>query len=233
MDRKHIIAMAGAATALAALPIFYKRTFTPWERNWGATEDEQLRRMPGDDFILTPDYVTTRAISVNAPPSAIFPWLAQMGYKRGGLYSYDFLDRLFGFLDAPSSKVILPEFQGLEAGDVIPVGRGAAFPVKEVKKNEYLLLAGEQQGVKWSWATALYSAEDGTTRLVTRNMGSGMANGFGGRVALFGIDLAAFIMVRRWLQVLKSRAEGLARAEPDGPDPHEAGVDEPATSSIA
>ena len=209
MDRKQLTAIAGAATAFAALPLFYKRTFTPWQRNWGATDDEQLRVMPGDDFIIAPDYVTTRAITVDAPPEAIYPWLIQMGYRRGGLYSYDCLDRLFGFLDAPSSKVILPQFQDLKPGDEIPLGKGQPFPVKDLKKDEYLLLAGEQEGMKWTWSTALYPTGDGQTRLVTRNTGSGMSHAFAKRLMFLGVDLAAFIMVRRWLKVLKGRAEKL------------------------
>ncbi|MEO8541886.1 MAG: SRPBCC family protein [bacterium] len=209
MDRKQLATITGAAVAVAAFPLFVKRRFTPWQRNWGATEDEQLRVMPGDDFVVAPEYVTTRAITVDAPPDAIYPWLAQMGYRRGGLYSYDFLDRLFGFLDAPSSKVILPHSQDLKPGDVIPVGKGEPFPVKDLKKDEFLLLAGESEGIRWTWATALYPAEDGMTRLVTRNTGAGMGDGFPKRLMFLGVDLAAFIMVRRWLKVLKARSETL------------------------
>lgn len=209
MHRKQLATIAGAAVTFAALPLFYQRKFTPWQRNWGATEDEQLRVMPGDDFIIAPDYVTTRAITVDAPPDAIYPWLVQMGYRRGGLYSYDFLDRLFGFLDAPSSKVIQPQYQDLKPGDVIPVRKGEPFPVKDLKKDEFLLLAGESDGMRWTWATALYPTEDGMTRLVTRNTGTGMGNGFPKRLMFMGVDLAAFIMVRRWLKVLKRRGEKL------------------------
>lgn len=209
MKKKNAIAFVSAASAVLALPFAYHRAFTPWQRHWGATLDEQLRVMPGDEFVLAPDYVTTRAITVDAPPEAVYPWLVQMGYQRGGLYSYDFLDRIFGFLDAPSSRVILPQFQDLKPGDEIPVGRGKPFPVRDLKKDEYLLLAGEEKTYRWTWSTALYPTGDGQTRLVTRNMGSGMGRGFTQRVMLFGIDMAAFVMVRRWLQVLKGRAETL------------------------
>jgi hypothetical protein len=169
--------------------------------------------MPGDDFVAEPDYLTTRAISVDAPPEAVYPWLVQMGKGRGGLYSYDFLDRLFGFIDTPSAKVILPQFQDLKPGDLIPLGRGHDFPVRDLKKNEFLLLGGQQDGFRWTWSTVLYQADDGTTRLVTRNRGSGMAGTFKGRLGLFAMDLAAFIMVRRWLVVLKGRAEALEAEE--------------------
>lgn len=217
MNRKLQLTLASAAAAAVAIPSFYRRELTPWQRHWGATLDEQLRVMPGDEFVLAPDYVTTRAITVDAPPEAVYPWLVQMGYRRGGLYSYDFLDRLFGFLDAPSAKTVLPEFQDLKPGDEIPLGKGQPFPVKDLKKDEFLLLAGEQEGMRWTWSTVLNPTGDGQTRLVTRNMGSGMGSALGKRMMLFGIDVAAFIMVRRWLKVLKGRAEKLYWGQPPQP----------------
>lgn len=214
MNRKQATALASSAALVLVLPQLFRRCVTPWQRNWGATDDEQLRVMPGDDLVSAPEYVTTRAITVDAPPQAVYPWLVQMGYRRGGLYSWDFLDRIFGFLDAPSSRVVLPQFQDLKPGDEIPLGRGKPFPVKDLKENEYLLLAGGQDGMDWTWSTALYPTNDGQTRLVTRNMGSGLGRGVRGRVLLFVVDVAAFIMVRRWLQVLKGRAEQLYWQQP-------------------
>lgn len=210
MDRWRIARWTGAAFGITLGVVgSYSRWFTPWQRNWGATAEERKRSMPGDDFIEAPRYLTTRAITVQAGPEHIYPWLVQMGKGRGGLYSYDFLDRLFGFLDAPSSAEILPEFQDLKPGDLIPVGRGADFPVVELKKDEYLVLGGDSGGARWTWTTALYPQADGTTRLVTRNTGNWGAS-WAGRLMLVPMDLAAFIMVWRWLHVLKQRAEGLA-----------------------
>lgn len=220
MKRSTGVAVAGGAVvALAGAAHVYARRFLPWQRSWGSTEEECLRVLPGDDLVGHPDYMTTRAITVNAPPEAVWPWLAQMGYQRGGLYSYDFLDQLFGFLDAPSAREILPEFQDLKPGDVIPVGRGLDFPVKDVVENELLLLGGEDDGVAWTWATALNRQPDGTTRLVTRNTGSGMRGAWAGKAAFAGLDLAAFIMVRQWLRVLKGRAEDLHAQRMAGLEP--------------
>jgi hypothetical protein len=209
MDRWRIARWAGAAFGIAlGITGSYSRWFTPWQRNWGATADERERPMPGDVPGEHSSYFTTRAITVNAPPSAVFPWLVQMGKGRGGLYSYDFLDRLFGFLDSASSTEILSEFQDLKPGDLIPVGRGADFPVIDLRKDAYLLLGGGSEGARWTWSTVLYPQADGTTRLVTRNTGD-WGDSWAGRLMLIPMDLAAFIMVRRWLQVLKARAEGL------------------------
>jgi hypothetical protein len=76
-----------------------------------------------------------------------------MGYRRGGLYSYDWLDRLFGFLDAPSAERVLPEFQRLEVGDVIPVGRGDGFPVISSRSARWCWRRGH--GVQWVWQSGL------------------------------------------------------------------------------
>jgi hypothetical protein len=219
MNRKAMLYLTGLAAAAATLPPAIVR-FGKWQQNWGATEDETLRVMPGDDRVEDPEYVRTRAITVDASPEDIYPWLVQMGKGRGGLYSWDFLDRLFGFLDAPSAKVILPEWQALKPGDEIPIGRGGNFPVVDLKANEFLYLGGDADGSSWTWTTALYRTEDGQTRLVTRNTGKGGA--FGKRFFMAGMDLAAFVMVHRWLHVLKARAEGLRRQRSETAPPVEA-----------
>jgi len=216
MTRKPFLILAGGAAAFAGASMLWSKKFWPWQQTWGATEDELLRRMPGDELVPFPDYLTTRAITVSARPEHIYPWLAQMGYQRGGLYSYDFLDRLFGILDRPSAREIMPEFQDLKAGDIIPVGKGGDFPVADLKKDEFLLLAGDSDGAKWTWSTAFYPTEDGRTRLVTRNTGKG--GPFSRKWFMSGMDLAAFIMVWRWLHVLKGRAEGLAATEAASPE---------------
>jgi hypothetical protein len=99
-----------------------------WMARWGTTPSDLTRVMAGDSLIVDPTYSGTMAVMVNARPEHIWPWLVQMGYQRGGLYSYDWLDRLFGFLDRPSATRILPEFQHLAVGDAIPLGQGPAWP---------------------------------------------------------------------------------------------------------
>ena len=98
--------------------------------------------MPGDCVVTLPSYETTLGVTIDAAPAAIWPWLVQMGYRRGGLYSYDWLDRLFGYLDAPSAERILPEWQHLAVGDEIPIGRGGGFPVKAIEPFRSLVLGG-------------------------------------------------------------------------------------------
>jgi hypothetical protein len=156
-------------------------------------------------------------VTIEAPREAVWPWLAQMGYKRGGLYSYDWLDRLFGYLDAPSAEHVRPEFQNLKAGDTIPLGRGPSWPVRVAEPNRALVL--EPVAGRITWSFYLLPVSDGVTRLVTRVRCAPPASLLE-RVTMVVMDPAAFVMTRRMLLGIKSRAEALARenereAEPE------------------
>ena len=104
------------------LALLYWFPLRRWFARWGTTPDDLTRGMAGDNVIVNPTHSATHAVTVNAPPEDIWPWLVQMGYQRGGLYSYDWLDRLFGFLDRPSANRVLPEFQHLSVGDKVRLG---------------------------------------------------------------------------------------------------------------
>jgi hypothetical protein len=137
---------------------------------WGAAPSDVARVMAGDALIAKPTYSGTMAVTVDARPEHIWPWLVQMGYRRGGLYSYDWLDRLFGYLDRPSASRILPDFQHLAVGDHIPLGRGPSWPVAAVEPNRALVLDMRNLGgLDWVWQFGLYAIDDHRTRLVSRS----------------------------------------------------------------
>ncbi len=179
--------------------------------NWGATNDEREMPLPGDETVPIANYRCTRAITIDAEPRHVWPWLMQMGNGRGGLYSIDWLDRVFGILDAPSAKEVLPGFGDLEPGDVIPIGRGADFPVLAVEYERALVLGGGDEKAMWLWSLVLQELPRGKTRLLSRNRGR-VTGGLRGKVFIGVIDAAATIMTRRMLINLKERAEKL-RAE--------------------
>ena len=139
-------------------------------------------------------------------------WLVQMGYQRGGLYSYDWLDRLFGYLDGPSSNRILPEFQHLAVGDEIPIGRGGGFPVTAIEPYRALVLGGNGEGFQWVWQFGLYPLDENRTRIVSRNSVR-VPITLGSWLFMRVIEPAAFLMTRRMLLGLKRRAESLAVAD--------------------
>jgi len=187
-----------------------------WYLRWGSTRAEFFRPMLGDADIPRPSYSTTLAVTVDASPKHIWPWLLQMGYKRGGLYSYDWLDRLFGYLDRPSATDILPEFQRLEVGDEIPIGRAGGFPVKAIEPYRTLVLGGAGEAFAWTWQFGLYPLDGMRTRLISRNAVRHPKT-VGYWLFMRVLEPAAFIMTRRMLLGLKHRAEVLARANARDP----------------
>jgi len=178
--------------------------------NWGASSGDVTRVMPGDLVVPHPNYETTMAVEIAAKPEHVWPWLVQMGYQRGGLYSYDWLDRLFGYLDRPSADRVLPEFQQLREGDVIPVGRGGGFPVRLVDPQRAIVLGGNDGGFQWIWEFGIYPTGVHRTRLVSRNRVSAPRT-WKWRLGMLLLAPAAFLMTRRMLIGIRQRAERLAR----------------------
>ncbi len=117
-QKRRLSGLVGVLT----LAVVYWVPLRRWLSRWGTTAEELERVMPGDGLIANPTDMSTGAITVNAPPEDISPWLVQIGTGRGGLYSYDWLDRLFGFLDHPSTTRILPEFSAPRGGRQDPLG---------------------------------------------------------------------------------------------------------------
>lgn len=179
--------------------------------NWGATDGDTTRVMAGDAAVPHPNYENTMALEIEAGPGHIWPWLMQMGNRRGGLYSYDWLDRLFGFLDRPSADRVLPEFQTLHEGDVIPVRRGAGFPVRTVDPERALVLGGTDGDLQWIWEFGLYPIAPGRTRLVSRSRAR-VPGTWRWRAFMALLAPAAFLMTRRMLLGLQQRAETLAKS---------------------
>jgi hypothetical protein len=182
-----------------------------WMNQWGATSSALARVMTGDSLLPDWTYSGTTAVTVNAAPEHIWPWLAQLGYQRGGLYSYDWLDRLFGYLDRPSATRILPEFQHLAVGDKIPLGRGPSWPVAALEPNRALVLdMRNMRGLDWVWQFGLYPVDESRTQLVSRSRVRAQA--MWSRLLTHVIEPAGFLMTRRMLIGLKERAEALRAA---------------------
>jgi len=181
----------------------------PWHRSWGATAEEIKSVMPADSLVPNPNFVTTRAETIDSRPEDIWPWLVQMGYKRGGLYSYDWIDRLQKILDRPSANVLLPEFQGLKAGDEIPIGGGSGWPVSSLEPNRSLVFDIRQPGVHITWSWLLAPLEDGATRLIVRIKGRIDVKAQAAPIIAL-LDPGEFAMVRKMLTGIKRRVEGAA-----------------------
>jgi hypothetical protein len=180
-----------------------------WMNRWGSAPSDLARVMAGDGLLIYHTYSGTQAVVVNASPEDVWPWLVQIGYQRGGLYSYDWLDRLFGYLDRPSATRILPEFQHLAVGDQIPVGRGPSWPVAALEPEHALVLDMRNLGgIDWVWQFGLYPASEGRTQLVSRSRIR--ARTVWARLLTHVIEPAGFLMTRRMLLGIRQRAEALA-----------------------
>lgn len=186
-----------------------RRAVRGWLARSTATGDELTIPLPGDAIVTAPGFESTRAITIHARPAEVWPWLAQMGRGRGGLYSVDWLDRLFGVLDAPSADRVLPELQELSAGDRIPVGR-TSWPVHAVQPERALVLRIAEGDVLVSNAWVLRPVDPETTRLVFR------ARAVYPPTARYRLMLAALgpqelVLVTAQLRGIRRRAEALAR----------------------
>ena len=179
-----------------------------WRRmlDWGASAEETHRPLPGDELLPVADLVATRAISIAAPPTAVWPWLVQIGVGRAGAYAYDWLDRLFG-LDMQSSRRIVPELQGLAVGDMIPVANdGTGLRVRAIDPER--VLATSTDDGTWTWTWVLEPA-GGATRLISRTRMATANQPLPARVATRLLLVpASWVMERRMLLGLRDRAEG-------------------------
>jgi hypothetical protein len=202
----------------AAVVVVYRRVIGPWQRRWGATDEEVHARLPGDDLVAEPAQQSTRAITIEARPEEVWPWVIQLGADRGGFYSYDWLENLFG-LGIHSADRIVPAWQQRAIGDLVfaHVNGSGGWYVMEVRPNEALVLkvanvaAGRplrrDEQLRWEfvWTFALAGRPDGTTRLLVRER-VGFASR-ATRLAMAPLDPVSFMMTRPMLRGIKARAE--------------------------
>jgi hypothetical protein len=171
---------------------------------WGATSDEALARLPGDELLEDADGVSTRAISIQAPAEAVWPWLAQMGpAPRGGVYTYDWIENLLG-LNIHSVDRVLPEFQNPVQGETIGFG---ANQMRLERVEPQRVLAWRSNDGNWVWAFVLRE-HDGAIRLLSRNrfrLPSLLA-----RISMLPMEPGSLMMERKMLRGIKQRAETLA-----------------------
>ncbi len=192
----------GVGVVLLTLVLGYL-ALRPFHLRWGATAAEAARAMPGDLERIG----WTRAITINAAPEAIWPWLAQWGQGRGGWYSYDWLENLFGF-DIHTADRILSEHQNPQVGDSICMARGVC--VSEVFIIEPEQFFGWQSlapdgAPAWTFILGLYPVDADRTRLIIRESFSQSAMP---PAALAVLEIPDTVMGLKALHTVKARVEG-------------------------
>lgn len=135
-----------------------------WQTRWGTSESEFRMNLPGDEIVGKPHFKATRAITINAKPEEIFPWIVQIGSKRAGWYSIDWMDN-GGVI---SSIEILPQFQDIEKDQFIPFtpDQKNGMWVKDFVMGKFILWSDREGKASWCWY--LIPVDDSTTRLLTR-----------------------------------------------------------------
>lgn len=195
-----------AATGIMAL---YRGRIRPWMYTWGASSDETTAVLPGDELICSGVPRTTRAITIDAPVRAVWPWLAQIGEDRGGFYSYELLERAAGARIHNTSR-IHPEWQDLRKGDSIWLARRYGGEARQmvtlVEPESHLVLMSPvdfdrvQRGGTASGAWAFYLRGTGArTRLIARGSGRFVGSPW--------FDIAHFVMEHRMMDGIRDRAE--------------------------
>jgi hypothetical protein len=200
--------LVGAGT-IAAATTLYAVAIRPWHLTWGATAVEVDRPMPGDDLVPDAQLAATRAITIAAPPDAVWPWLVQMGgYTRGGWYSYDRIDNA----GRPSADTIVPELQDLAVGDVLPTAPdGTGFEVVAIDPPRSLVAVIDHPQATTSWAMALEPTDAGS-RLVFR-LRLRAAPTIVGWLYRVAMDAGDFVMMRRQLLTIRDRAQHATPAQ--------------------
>jgi hypothetical protein len=180
----------------------YLQVLGPWQRRWGATDGEVRRGMPGDGLLRPAAPSTTRVITIDAPPEEVFPWLLQIGYGRGGWYSYGWIDND----RKPSVQCIDPALQRLAVGERIEMLPGMGPVVREIVPNHHIVSGGEAD----SWCLLVEPTPDGRTRLISR-WRQDWPKTASTYVWLALADPGAFVMEQKMLRRIRALAEKRGR----------------------
>lgn len=187
----------------------------------------QTRLLPGDERLPGAKAQDTYSITLKAAPEAIWPWLVQMGYHRGGWYTQDWLDNG----GQPGAEAIVPAWQSLAVGSRLPVADGEdGFEVLELEAGRSLVLAscydltaGRQQAFdqprpesywRMTWAFVLEALGPDETRLLARVRVDYAPE----RVGLRLLWLRPLHALMQQLQLQHLRQHIQAQPEADGPD---------------
>lgn len=212
----------------AALVAAYAFLLRPWHSRWGATDAEACGPLPGDHLVPDPKLEATHAVTVNAPPEHVWPWLVQLGQDRAGFYSYTWLENLFG-CHMRNTYHVVPEWQHLKVGDgVLFHPKLPRVPVAVLDPNHALVIGGQldpETGLPAAvgadpanrgatgWAFVLRPEPEGRTRLIVRLRGRWPDGLLGWLANRLFWEPAHFVMERRMLRTVKRLAETSAARE--------------------
>jgi hypothetical protein len=158
-----------AVLALLIVSIgFYYFAIRPGLLRWGATPEELVRPLPGDDIVASPSLCATRAVTIAGRPEDIWPWIVQIGYDRAGFYGYDLIENLGSKRGIRSASTVVPELQRLSVGDKVYMSRIAYLVIQSMTPNRFLVWAGDESPSTGAFAFGLFPLDEKRTRLIIR-----------------------------------------------------------------
>ena len=181
----------------------------PVHRSWGSTPGEYAIALPGDDADRNPAIQIQHAITVDAPPDAVWPWLAQLGQDRAGFYSYDWLERAFG-VDIHNVTELRPEWQARAAGDFVPATQAGYLGMFEdpLGWRVTTLEPGRAMVLEHWGAFVLQPTGDGKTRFIVRStISHERIPAWQAALNMMAFQLPHFIMERKMMLQIKQLAE--------------------------
>jgi len=190
--------------SIGAVAMLYRMLLRRPILNWGATDAEAIARLPGDELLEEADGVATRAITIEAPASAVWPWIAQIGPSpRGGAYTYDWIENLLG-LNMHSANRVLPDYQHPQVGDTLGYGRNR---MRFERVEPPHVLATRSHDGNWVW-TFVLDEHEGKTRLISRNRFR--LPSLTAKIGMIPMEPGSLVMEQKMLRGIKQRAERLA-----------------------
>ena len=204
MRRRYLAALA-TLTSSAVLFLIARRRYL----RWGATDQEISESLPGDDLLSSASLMATRAVSIHTSSEHVWPWIAQLGQGRGGLYSYDLLENLVG-CDMHSADRILPQYQAVEVGDDFRLHPQVTLKVAQLDPGNALVVQGgvplgaAAPPYEFTWAFVLKN-EDGSTRLVIRERYR--YSRWWAPFLVEIVEAASAVMTQKMIRGIKERAE--------------------------
>jgi hypothetical protein len=207
---KRILKTTGSLTGFGILVLAVMFALLPWMDRWGASDEEIPATFTGDGLVPSHRIAYTRAVSVNAAPEEIYPWLVQIGAEKGGMYSYEWFETNILRCELINADRIHEEWQSLNVGDPVKMCPGTSGPppyeVAIMEPDRALIMGHKENGV-WIevWQFILVQQSEGSTRLIVRSRNA--AQGW----FWDAIRPGEFIMARGMLLGIKARAEGMAQ----------------------
>jgi hypothetical protein len=205
---------------IGAALICYDSVVRPRIQDWGASADERTQPLPGDDIVQDVMSHHTRALTIDAPPGVVWPWLIQIGDRRAGFYSYDWIERYVfpgtvHYVEGRQSAThIHPKLQDVHVGERINTGSVGKLALG----NPITVLEPSRAFVIGTWAFILRPLPGERTRLLVRDRDagwirmaaprrSGVLRAIGSLIDYVVAEPLHFAMVRKMMLGIKERAE--------------------------